>query len=549
MTLLLAWAGGDFRWLAVGGCVWVWCFALGRLGICEALKQALGVGLTLLAALVTGLQIEWVRTWDGQYWALGWLSFPLTAAWVILIAGALRFVHRQGTGRLVLQVGWIASFALWVISLLQAQPRDFPSLLSFLVWAALGLALWRRWELPQVASQGIGVLLAFIGIGGMAKTSATLALLAPMLILGLPPLTFRHALGVIPLRIQRQGPHQLLALYAGFSALSVVLVAWSQHPGWAPLAVGAGGLSILLLWALTFNPETVWQASARQVRLFGVPFRRMSFDEALWRIEGFIHTRRPHLVFTPDTTALMRTKSDPDFLSCYRAADLLTPDGTGIVWASRWLGAPLPERVTGIDLVSALCRTAAQRGYRVYLLGARPGVVEQAAGRLKQDHDGLTLVGTQHGFFPKAQTPKVLARIKAAAPDILLVGLGAPYQEKWLVQHKQALGVPVMMGVGGSFDVLAGQLRRAPLWMQRAGLEWLYRVYLEPQRFVKALQIPHFLCHIVRLKGCLWARRLYTSMGSTTSASSSCTFDSPSQSLRPTLNTSPTSSKYINDSR
>ena len=183
---------------------------------------------------------------------------------------------------------------------------------------------------------------------------------------------------------------------------------------------------------------------------------------------------------------------DASFARIVESADLVTADGTGLLWAAKKLGQPLRERVTGIDLLQETCRRAATAGWRLYLLGAQPGLAEQAAAQLKARYAGLNICGVHHGYFNGAEDA-VVAQINAAAPDILFVALGQPAQERFCAVYQQRLQAAVAIGVGGSFDVLAGRLKRAPRFMQRLRLEWLWRLLLQPSRWPRLLIIFKFM--------------------------------------------------------
>jgi len=249
--------------------------------------------------------------------------------------------------------------------------------------------------------------------------------------------------------------------------------------------------------------EGLSEAIASRIALLGIPIDRVSLQEALDLIARWIEQKRTtHLVLTPDTTALMRARWDEPLREIYQGADLVTADGVGLVWASRLLGAPLGERVAGIDLMEALCERAARRGYKLFLLGAKPGIAQRAACNLKERLPDLAIVGAHHGYFAfgSAEEEAVLEEINRLAPDILLVGMGVPRQELWMRMHRDSLSVPVMMGVGGSFDVLSGCVPRAPLSWQRLGLEWLWRTIREPSRLRKVRVIPLFMLKILLYK-------------------------------------------------
>ncbi len=515
VACLLALFFQDLRWLVIGFASLVpvlFKFTEARSNIYRY------ASLTLLAAIAfaVGFRIEFIRNIDGSYWSLGLWSFPITVVWMLLISRTLRFVHDQGGGRLALQVSAVVGVALFLMAALQSQSFSLAIILSLSLLLVVFWSLFRRINISPWLSQSVGIGLALITIAGMVKTGATLALIAPIMILGLPPLTFNPALGIVSLpRQRRMAPVQLFGLYTALSAMSMLAVIWTQRPEWFVPVLAAMSLIGTLLLALTKVPD--WGVTAHRLELFGVQFHRLNFSEVIDRIESFIHTRRPHMIVTPDTTALMRARTDKAHRDAYDQADLVTADGTGIVWASKLLGASLPGRVTGIDVVESLCQRAAEQGYRVFFLGAQPGIAAKAAQQLQQKYPGLNIVGTEHGYVSD-DDPVLIETIQQAKPDMLFVGMGVPRQEQWILKYKHVLNVPVMMGVGGSFDVLSGQLSRAPEWMQQAGLEWLYRVLLQPQRFWRVCSIPVFMGMIFCLKGSLW---LYRSVGSTTSVSSS----------------------------
>jgi N-acetylglucosaminyldiphosphoundecaprenol N-acetyl-beta-D-mannosaminyltransferase len=234
------------------------------------------------------------------------------------------------------------------------------------------------------------------------------------------------------------------------------------------------------------------------IHLLGVAISRVSREEALSRIEAFIRSKEPHLVVTADSSALVIASEDEEFRRIVNAADMVTPDSTGILWAARRLGCPLIERVSGVDLAERLCELGARRGYSLFLYGAAPGVADTAAANLSARYPGLRIAGTAHGFLPESEQEALLARIEAARPDILLVAMGIPRQEKWIHRHMPRLQVPVAIGVGGSFDVFAGNVARAPGWFQRHGLEWAYRLYKNPRKIAKVLTLPRFVLMVLR---------------------------------------------------
>lgn len=236
----------------------------------------------------------------------------------------------------------------------------------------------------------------------------------------------------------------------------------------------------------------------KKVKILGVEVAKLTLTQAVETIQKFIEEGDPHLVVTANPEIVMMANRDREFAKVLAEADLITGDGTGVVWASRHLGDPLPERVTGIDLLNSLLPLAAGEGYRVYLLGAAPGIAERAAGMMKDAFPGLNIVGTHHGYLNPELEKKLLEDIKIKQPHLLFVAMGAPKQEKWIASHRREIGVPVSIGIGGSLDVWAGQVDRAPRWMQERGLEWLYRIIKQPSRLRRAAAIPQFVWSVYK---------------------------------------------------
>ena len=239
---------------------------------------------------------------------------------------------------------------------------------------------------------------------------------------------------------------------------------------------------------------------SNHIDILGVKIDDVTLGEAVGRIKGFVKAVSPHLVVTCNPEMVMTAFTDQLLAEILRRADLVVPDGIGVVWASRVLKRPLTQRVPGIELMEAALAEAAREGWRVFLLGSEPGVAERAAQAMQKSFAGLNIVGTHHGFFSREEEPQVLQMIKDAMPQILFLALGVPRQEKWAAAHLGSLRVPVAMGVGGSLNVWAGVDRRAPAWMRQVHLEWLYRIVRQPWRLRRAMAIPRFMAAV------LWER-------------------------------------------
>lgn len=227
------------------------------------------------------------------------------------------------------------------------------------------------------------------------------------------------------------------------------------------------------------------QAGQPPIAILGVPFDNLTTVEAIDLITRMVESRRLHYLVTANVDFLVQAQEDVELRRILFDAHLVLCDGTPLVWASRWLGNPLPERVAGSDLVPLLLRVAAEKKFRVFLLGATPESAVRAMENLKAKHPDLPLAGSYSPPFNKLlemDHDEIKRRIIEAKPDLLLVSFGCPKQEKWIAMHYRSLGVPVCVGVGATIDFLAGQVRRAPKWMQRTGTEWIFRLLQEPRR-------------------------------------------------------------------
>jgi N-acetylglucosaminyldiphosphoundecaprenol N-acetyl-beta-D-mannosaminyltransferase len=224
------------------------------------------------------------------------------------------------------------------------------------------------------------------------------------------------------------------------------------------------------------------------VVLLGVPIDNLTLEEAVDQIDCLVQEGRSagkhHQIVTVNADFVVKAANDPELRFLLQESDLATADGMPLVWAARLLNVPLKERVTGADMVPSLAERAAQKGYSLYLFGAAPGIAQKAGDILQKRYPGLKIAGVASPALSSIieQDPAVLADIENAHPDILMVALGNPKQEKWIGMYGRQLKVPVMVGVGGSLDFIAGQVKRAPQWMQKTGLEWLFRLIQEPRR-------------------------------------------------------------------
>lgn len=237
-----------------------------------------------------------------------------------------------------------------------------------------------------------------------------------------------------------------------------------------------------------------------RANILGCEVDLVSMEQAVAAIEQMVESGRPHQVVTLNAELIYQAREDDQLQSLINQADLVTPDGIGVVWAAGRLGYSPAGRVTGIDLLEQLAARTAGRGWKIYLLGSAPGVAEQAGRNLQERYPGLQVAGTHHGYFKPAEVDAILAEIKGLAPDLLCVALGAPGQEIWINRYKNQLGVPVCIGIGGSLDVIGGFKERAPRIFIKLNLEWLYRLAAEPSRLKRQMVLPRFAAQVIREK-------------------------------------------------
>ncbi len=238
----------------------------------------------------------------------------------------------------------------------------------------------------------------------------------------------------------------------------------------------------------------------QSVAVHGLRVHNVTMGAALDIIDRFLREGSPHHVVTLDASMCVLALDDQELRRIVASADLVTPDGAGILWACSAFGSPLSERVSGVEIVDQLCRLSPDRGYRLFFFGSAPGVTDDAADKFRAKYPGCNIVGTRDGFFTPDDEPALIEEIRAARPDILCVALGIPKQEKWIARHRDALGVPVLIGVGGTFDVHSGRVKRAPRWMRRLNLEWLYRLAKNPRKIGKVMTLPKFMLMTLRAK-------------------------------------------------
>ena len=506
--------------------------------------------LISLIIIYSGVKIEFLRapsSLAGGYLYLSYLSIPLTIIWLISITNSIG--QADELGDITPYIVFIASLTFLVVSLIQRQGLILAEALS-LIMAAISFIFIKYVPRGKFSSyyMSFGFILAVIAIVGVSKSTAALTLLIPLLILGVPIIDSSYSIVANYARNESPGPdiggkfplfsesgsrsrlRQKLQSY-GFSAqganltiigvslylsLSAFIISIYQNFYLLITLTAFGWMAFELLKNKVQSEELIIGRDilTSRIKLFQVGIDQVDNQETIQKIEKFIVSKKPHQIVTPDTLAVLRARKDPEYHAILKSADLVTPDGAGILWAATTLNYPLPERVTGIDIIHNICRLAAKKRYSLYLLGSYPGVASEAALNLTKKYQGIKIAGTHHGYFgcedsqncedvkngnsdKNEEEEEIIAEIRENRPDILLVGMGVPKQEKWINKNLNRLDVPVCMGVGGSFDVLSGRIPRAPLWMQRHGMEWIYRSIKQPNRAFRTLALFYFIWLVI----------------------------------------------------
>jgi len=518
-------------------------------------KRKLSTGIKLifqvlisLIIIYSGIRIEFLRgpSSSGGYLYLSYLSIPLTIIWLSSITNSIG--QADELGDITPYIVFIASLTFLVVSLVQRQGLILAEVLS-LIMATISFIFIKYLPRGKFSSyyMSFGFILAVIAIVGVSKSTAALTLLIPLLILGVPIIDSSYSIvanyarqespstgiGKYPIFSEsgnRSRLRQKLQSY-GFSAqgANLTIIGVSLYLSLSAFIISIYQNIYLLLTLTTFgwmifellkskvqSEELIIEEDLlnNRIKLFQVGINRVDNQKTIQRIEEFILSKEPHQIVTPDTLAVLRARKDPEYHAILKSADLVTPDGAGILWAATTLNYPLRERVTGIDIIHNICRLSAKKGHSLYLFGSYPGVAGEAALNLTKKYPGIRIAGTHHGYFScgdsqnyeddnngnndrNKEEEEIVADIKENKPDILLVGMGVPKQEKWIKKNLDRLDVPVCMGVGGSFDVLSGRIPRAPLWMQRHGMEWIYRSIKQPSRAFRTLTLFYFIWLVI----------------------------------------------------
>lgn len=231
-------------------------------------------------------------------------------------------------------------------------------------------------------------------------------------------------------------------------------------------------------------------------KILGVPVNAYTMKGVVEELDRRIEANEQTFVVTANAEIIMACQSDAAYNDIVCNAEIVLPDGAGAVWAGRHLGNKVPERVAGFDLYLELMQLSSKKGHKAFFFGSAPGVADTAKKVCEERYPGVQIVGTRNGYFKPEDEAEIIEQINASGAEMVFAALGAPKQEKWLAANRDKLKATVLMGIGGSFDVLAGKMERAPKWMQDASLEWLFRLYKQPSRFMRMMALPKFVIQV-----------------------------------------------------
>ena len=234
-----------------------------------------------------------------------------------------------------------------------------------------------------------------------------------------------------------------------------------------------------------------------KVNILGVNVDMVNIPQAADRIMSFLDEDKFHAVFTPNSEIIMHAYKNPEFAQLLNRAELLTADGVGVVYASKILKKPIKERAAGYDIAKQVLQKMNNTDHKLFLFGGKPGVAEEAKKKLLEDYTNLNIVGMRNGYFKSEEEKEIVEQINNSGADIVFVCLGAPKQEEWIDRHRGGLNARVAMGIGGSLDVFAGRVERAPEIFCKAGLEWFYRLCKEPWRIGRMMELPKFAATVI----------------------------------------------------
>lgn len=496
----------------------------GLVGFCQKVAKnwdlrlcflLIGLGVSLLGPRITFIGLP-----KGEFFYLsGFSSILLSTLWIGLFPILFQaFDEIPGMGGCMLLVSWVLLAVVTAISsrgVSEAVAMSICGVALILVFWSRHVDPYRRLGAPLAALWG--TLLAGASMLGASKGVAfSTVMILPLGLFAIPIL--ETSLSVLSAAFSPKPLGSMIVyrklvvngishpgavfIVTGICALCGVSIATLQigffdfvSLALALLLIGTG---VCIVAARCGSPK---EGPSTRPSLWGIAIDNYSLDYALGRVGAWVSASdAPRIIVTPDALAALRSRRDRKYREIIERASLVLPDGAGLTWALRFLGTPVQEQIPGVEFMEHLCRQAASHGWPVFFLGGKPGVAEIAAARLAEKYPGLIISGCRDGYFSPRESENVCNEIRESGACILFVALGAPKQEYWLSDNISSLGAIVGMGVGGSFDVHAGILARAPVRWRRMKLEWLYRTLQEPARLRRVVKLPVFMFLVVLRK-------------------------------------------------
>lgn len=524
LVLLTGPAGGRLQsGLAVSSLV-----LLGGMLLVEGLGwpplSALAVELAAYGILVAhGLSIPFTQLPHGRFMYFTAAAPLITVLWLFAFSRVLRLT----TVLPGLFEGMLALLAYLFLGSLYVQRQAAGDTYGLvLVFAGVTTGLWfysyrlRRLRVGPAAAACWAMAAGMLSIVGTSKRLAFISIVPPTLVLLAPVFFFTYLIVTSYLGPKfgerRKGrvayrwniaPDRIATLLLLFCLLGNLVALMGFLSGDPFLVLGPGLFAGVLFWRLASQQLKISRIVERPdhtpetVPVMGIPIWTRGEEAAVERLRALIRGGGRHMLVTPDSLALYRARSDSEYRSILQNAAMCVPDGAGVVWAGDFLyEAPILSRIPGVELVERLLDMARREGFRAYFLGSSRAVITRAREVLEARYPGVQIVGARDGFFTEAQEPEVIAEINALEPHLIFVAMGVPKQERFIARNLRRLRTSLMMGVGGTFDVISGEKKRSPVFLQRCGLEWLWRVLREPHRINRIANLPLFVLEVMREK-------------------------------------------------
>ncbi len=474
--------------------------------------------LVFIIVILLDIKIKFFMMPSGKIIYLnGFVSIAVTLIWFFLVTNFLSwFFELEGF------ISGAISIALIGILLLMKLQGNIDQPVFFITIIVLGslLSIFRNEFYPAKILTGksgsflIGFLLGVLSLIGYTKLSTMFLVFLPVVLIlififiFILIILFSYLKGTLVASLDSrvfQGNLKMnyvltFVFFLYLLTVSTYLISWYfevSHTTIFLVLLGEVLVFTFIAFSIMRRKKKKFFMYPPEATILNVKIDNFDYNETINNIINLVDERRKGYVITANSLMVMKATENILFKRILNDAKIITPDGIGLIWASNFLGQPLKSRVTGIDLTKRLLRLCAFKGYRLFLLGSSPGITTKIKMGLEENFPGIKIVGFHHGFFSKKEEVLIIEEITRSQPDIIFVGLGSPAQEKWINRNYYAFDQGVFVGVGGSFDVLSGQVKRAPFIFQRLGLEWLYRLIREPYRWRRMMALPKFVWYIL----------------------------------------------------